>query len=236
MRQRPWHRLLLVLTVIFIGAGQSACSDDGAPIETVIGTENACSMDHDVLTAGMNGFKFINETDEVSGLYVRYGDRQVATAAEDVAPGESFIISADLVAGDYQVNCKPGMTGKGFTSTFTVTGEGGYRDLGDRKIAFDAVDFDYENLDLSDITSGSSIRFEMTNTGDQAHTFEVVDASGDAIGWIGSTEPGETGVEMMHFASRGKYFYRCTLVDAQSGKLNSMLGMNGSFTVTYQGP
>ena len=113
-----------------------------------------------------------------------------------------------------------------------LTGEGGTAQAEpDRTITFDAVDFTYEDLDLTDITAGTTIRFEMTNTGDQPHEFEVLDPGGEAIGEVGATDPGETGGATMTFAAPGKYTYQCILIDPATGKKHSMLGMAGTFSV-----
>lgn len=228
------HRTKVSLATALLAAAAllSACSDGTATGAAVTGTEDACTIDNDTLEAGDVDFEFTNEGDDVSELYVRNGDGDMIGEVEDVEPGATRTLTVDLVAGDYQVNCKPGMTGKGLTSEFEVTGDGG-TPLAEpeRTITFDAVDFTYQDLDLSDITAGSTIRFEMLNTGDQPHEFEVLDPGGEAVGEVGSTEPGETGGATMTLAAPGKYIYQCLLIDPETGKKHSMLGMAGTFTV-----
>ncbi len=49
------------------------------------------------------------------------------------------------------------------------------------------------------ITAGETIRFEMTNSGDQAHEFEVLLPDGEALGEVAAIEPGEEGGATMTF-------------------------------------
>lgn len=223
------------LAAVLIGAAAllSACSGGAADTTaTVTGTDDACTLENDIIEAGKVGFEFTNEGKEVSELYVLNGDGDVMGEVENVTTGTSRTLTVDLVAGDYQVKCKPGMTGDGITSDFTVTGEGGTAQAEpDRTITFDAVDFTYEDLDLTGITAGTTIRFEMTNSGDQPHEFEVLDPGGEAIGEVGATEPGKTGGATMTFAAPGKYTYQCILIDPKTGKKHTMLGMVGDFSV-----
>jgi plastocyanin len=136
------------------------------------------------------------------------------------------------VAGDYLVRCKPGQSGDGFESPFTVTGDGGAAQAeADREIDFEAVDFDYENLDTSGIASGDTIRFVMTNAGEQAHEFEVLDPDDEPIGEVAGTNPGDTGGATMTFTAPGVYTYQCILVDPDTGTPHTELGMIGTFDV-----
>lgn len=113
-----------------------------------------------------------------------------------------------------------------------MTGEGGSAQAEpDREIAFDAIDFVYENLDTSDLADGDTIRFVMDNTGAQPHEFEVLDPDGEPIGEVAATNPGESGGATMTFASPGIYPYQCILVDPDSGKPHTELGMIGTFDV-----
>ena len=223
------------MAAVLIGATAllSACSGGAADTTAAVtGTDDACTLENDIIEAGKVGFEFTNEGKEVSELYVLNGDGDVMGEVENVTTGTSRTLTVDLVAGDYQVKCKPGMTGDGITSDFTVTGEGGTAQAEpDRTITFDAVDFTYEDLDLTGITAGTTIRFEMTNSGDQPHEFEVLDPGGEAIGEVGATEPGKTGGATMTFAAPGKYTYQCILIDPKTGKKHTMLGMVGDFSV-----
>ena len=75
----------------------------------------------------------------------------------------------------------------------------------EREIAFDAVDFGYENLDLAGVAVDDTIRFVMDNVGEQAHEFEVLDPDGEPIGEVAATNPGESGGATMTFTAPGVY-------------------------------
>jgi uncharacterized cupredoxin-like copper-binding protein len=182
--------------------------------------------------AGKVEFSFRNDAGDVSELYVLRADGDVVAEVENVTTGTSRTLTVDLVAGDYLLRCKPGQTGEGITTPFTVTGEGGTAlATPDREIAFDAVDFDYENLDLTGIATGDVIRFQMANTGAQPHEFEVLDPDGEAIGEVEAIAAGESGGATVTFDAAGTYTFQCILVDDASGEPHTMLGMTGTFEV-----
>lgn len=211
----------------------SACSTDSADVTVdVTGTDDACTLSADVLDAGDIGFEFTNRANDVSELYVLRADGDVVAEVENVTTGTSRTLIVDLVAGDYLVRCKPGQTGDGIESSFTVTGEGGTAQATpDRTVTFEAVEFRYPDLDVEGITAGETIRFDMTNAGSQAHEFEVLDPDGEAIGEVASTEAGASSGATMTFVSSGVYSYQCILVDENTGTPHSELGMEGTFEV-----
>ena len=211
----------------------SACSTESADSTVAVtGTNDACDMDIDIVDAGKVGFEFVNDSNDVNELYVLQANGDTLGEVENVTTGTSRTLTVDLVAGDYLVRCKPGQTGDGFESTFTVTGEGGTAQAAaDRETTLRATDFTYENLDLADITTGDTIRFAMNNVGEQAHEFEVLDPSGKPIGEVAATDPGESGGATMTFTSPGVFTYQCILVDSATGKPHTELGMIGTFDV-----
>ena len=104
----------LAVALITASALMSACSGEAADTTaTVIGTDDACTLENDIIEAGKVGFEFTNDGKKVSELYVLNGDGDVMGEVENVTTGTSRTLTVDLVAGDYQVKCKPGMTGDG---------------------------------------------------------------------------------------------------------------------------
>lgn len=98
-------------------------------------------------------------------------------------------------------------------------------------MAFQSVEFRYPDLDLDDIVAGETIRFEMTNVGSQPHEFEVLDPDGSPIGEVASTDPKANRGATMVFESPGVYSFQCILVDENTGKEHSELGMKGTVEV-----
>jgi plastocyanin len=226
----PRRRPFLAASVIVVLA---ACSTETADSTVAVtGTDDACTIERDVLDAGKVGFEFTNESSKVNELYVLRANGDTLGEVENVTTGTKRTLTVDLVAGDYLVRCKPGQSGDGFESPFTVTGEGGTAQAeADREVDFEAVDFAYENLDTTGIAEGDTIRFVMDNTGEQAHEFEVLDPDGEPIGEVASTDPGKIGSATMTFVSPGVYTYQCILVDPATGKPHSELGMLGTVEV-----
>jgi len=211
----------------------SACSGGEADVTAeVSGTDDACTIANDVLQAGTIAFEFTNEGKDVSELYVLDDAEEVVGEVENVTTGTTRTLKVDLVAGDYQVRCKPGMTGDGFTSPFSVVGDGGTAQAEPgQTIDFESIDFGYENLDLSTISAEDTVRFEMENIADQPHEFEVLNPDGDPIGEVAATSPGESAGATMTFGEAGQYRYQCILIDPKTQKPHSELGMEGDFEV-----
>jgi uncharacterized cupredoxin-like copper-binding protein len=231
MPTRPLRCALTVLVAVTVGLG--ACSDSsGGTKVAVTGTDDSCEIEETTLSAGKLTFVFTNEAGEVNELYVLKANGDVVSEVENVTTGTSRELSVDLAAGDYKVRCKPGQVGDGFDTDFEVTGEGGATQAeADRTITFSAIDFDYPDLDVSGITTGETIRFEMTNDGEQPHEFEVLGPDGQALGEIAAMEPGASGGATLTFEQADAYTYQCILVDPETGKPHDELGMTGTFTV-----
>ena len=209
-----------------------SCSSSGGVEVAATGTDSACTLEKTHLPAGKLTFRFTNRADDVNELYVLKADGEVVAEVENVTTGTNRALNVDLAAGDYKVRCKPGQTGTGFSSDFTVTGSGGTKQkAADRTVSFEATDFSYRGLDLANIKAGETSRFEMINKGTQAHEFEVLDPAGDAIGEIASVEPGEDGAATITFEAAGRYTYQCILEDAATGMEHTTFGMKGTFTV-----
>lgn len=235
MPDRPHLLALALLATTAIGL--SACSGSSGGQEVrVTGTDDACEIEERSLPAGKLDFVFTNEADDVNELYVLEAEGDVVSEVENVTTGTSRTLSVDLSAGDYEVRCKPGQTGDGFSTAFQVTGAGGTEKAeADRTVTFEASDFTYADLDLTGISTGDTIRFEMTNEGDQAHEFEVLDPAGEAVGEVAAVDPGDTGGATITFEEPGSYTYQCILTDPETGKRHTMLGMEGTFEVADPG-
>ncbi len=219
----------LVACVLVAGSCTSGEADQTV---TVTGTNDACELDSTEIGAGTVAFAFSNDADEINELYVLKDNGDVVSEVENVTTGTSRTLTVDLAAGDYEVSCKPGMSGDGIKTSFVVVGEGGPEEATiDRTVTFDAHDFGYDGLDLDDIKVGETIRFEMTNSGPQPHEFEVLLPDGDALGEVAAIEKGEEGGATMTFPEAGTYMFQCILIDEESGEPHTALGMVGTFDV-----
>ncbi len=229
----PRHNRLLTSVLVALTLSAVACSTDSADtVTSVRGTDDGCLIADSELPAGRIEFGFVNEASDVNELYVLRENGDVVNEVENVTTGTQRSLTLDLSAGEYRLVCKPGQVGEGFASTFTVVGAGGEEVAdADRTIEFEAVDFTYNDLDLSDVVVGETIRFEMTNRGGQDHEFEVLDPRGEGIGEVGATKPGAVGGATITFTEPGTYTYVCVLIDPATDKEHVELGMTGSFQV-----
>ncbi len=92
---------------------------------TVKSTDDACELSADTAPSGRVVYKVKNAGSKVTEFYLYAADgRRIVGEVENVGPGLSRDLVVNLPAGSYIPACKPGMTGKGIRSTFTVTESG----------------------------------------------------------------------------------------------------------------
>src|SRR3954466_5031319 len=124
------RRPALLTAILLAALTTAACGgtgDDGAAATpgtvTVAAADAACDGGTAELPAGTHRFEVTNTGNKVTEFYV-YGDGdRVMAEVENIAPGLSRDLLAELPAGDYEAACKPGLGGGGIRQTLTVTGE-----------------------------------------------------------------------------------------------------------------
>ena len=141
----PRHRSALVALVAMSAAVSLVVGCSTGPADTTVavtGTNDGCKIANDVLDAGTIAFEFTNQAKKVNELYVVRENDDIVGEVENVTTGARRTLTADLTKGRYRVRCKPGQTGDGIESRFTVTVDGGTAQAEpDRTITFDAADF-----------------------------------------------------------------------------------------------
>lgn len=111
---------LLALAPLAACGGSDEGSADTAGAVEVVSTDDACTPAKTSFAPGKVKLAIKNSGSSASELYV-YEDDKVLTEVENVGPGTSRSLSADLKAGkSYQLACKPG--GKEMRVPITVTG------------------------------------------------------------------------------------------------------------------
>jgi uncharacterized cupredoxin-like copper-binding protein len=215
---------LAVAVPVVVGA--CASTDDKSAVAVTAGN-TTCQVAKTQLPAGTTIFKVTNEGDDVTEVYVYAKGDRVKGEVENVGPGTSRTLSADLTAGNYEVACKPGMTGDGIRTTITVTGRGGQATATpDRTADVTAIDYAYQGLEGLTFTTGETVEFALTNAAPaEEHEMEVLGPDGQTIGEVGPTKPGATGTVVLTLGERGTYRVRCGIDD------HAKKGMSGTFSV-----
>jgi iron uptake system component EfeO len=126
-------RLAALPAAVLVGAatltacgGSSAESGSAVAANTVniSATDTTCKLDKKAFDAGTVHLTIKNGGNKVTEVYIYQGKR-IVTEKENIGPGTSYKLTSSLKAGDYQVACKPGMTGDGIRTAIKVTGSGG---------------------------------------------------------------------------------------------------------------
>ncbi|MEV4113247.1 iron uptake system protein EfeO [Nonomuraea sp. NPDC049695] len=106
------------------GGGAAAPSGSAAPGKiTVAASDTECKVAASEVTAGTTTFSITNGGSKVTEFYVYAPGDRVMAELENIVPGLTRELIAELPAGAYETVCKPGMIGKGIRNALKVTGE-----------------------------------------------------------------------------------------------------------------
>ena len=214
------HPMMLVLSTTCVlalsacGEGSADSASGSAPnAVAVTATDDGCELDRTDLPAGEVTFAVTNEGDKVTEVYV-YGEddgafTRVLSEVENIGPGTGRDMEVDLVAGAYEIACKPGQQGDGIRTGITVTGESGAGAAGkeegyDREIELSVDDTALTGLDDAAAAVGERIEFKLANTTDATRTFEVVDPAGTEVAAF-DVPAGEEGEAVVELATGGDW-------------------------------
>jgi iron uptake system component EfeO len=128
---RPAHLLATAGVFLVSMSALSACgNDDGdsaggkdAAIN-VTATDSSCEVGAKSGTSGATTFKVTNKGSQVNELEILAPDGKIVSERENIGPGTGAEITVSLNAGTYKILCSAGMTGKGPSQAFSVTGKG----------------------------------------------------------------------------------------------------------------
>ena len=115
-----------VLTSCTEKADSGAANDGNEPSKlTVMATDDACTMSSDDAPSGTLTFAVTNKGSKVNEFYLFADDGvRVVGEVENIGPGITRNLVVRIKPGTYIAACKPGMTGDGMRSDFTVTDSG----------------------------------------------------------------------------------------------------------------
>jgi iron uptake system component EfeO len=119
--------LVLPLTAACVPNGSAGADPSGTatgPL-TVSSTADACTVSAASVPAGNVTFNVTNAGDDVTEFYLLGEDGlRVVAEVENIGPGLSRDLVAQVKPGTYWTACKPGMVGDGIRAEFTVTDSG----------------------------------------------------------------------------------------------------------------
>jgi iron uptake system component EfeO len=126
---RPVPMLATAGAVIVSLSVLSACGKDDAGSGKsgaikVTATDSSCEVGAKTGAAGATTFKVTNNGSQVNELEILAPDGKIVSERENIGPGTGAEITVSLNAGTYKILCSAGMTGKGPSQAFTVTGKG----------------------------------------------------------------------------------------------------------------
>ncbi len=111
-------------SVALLLAACSSTTDSGEAI-AVSSTDEACEIAATQAPSGVVQFAVTNNGSQVTEFYVLGADGlQIMAEVENVGPGLTRQLVAQLPPGTFTLACKPGMVGDGIRSRFTVTDSG----------------------------------------------------------------------------------------------------------------
>jgi iron uptake system component EfeO len=104
------------------GSSESGGKGDGAV--AVAAGDTSCKVSRSKFPAGHVKLNVRNTGSKTTEVYLYAPGDRIVTERENIGPGTRAEITAEVKAGEYQIACKPGMTGKGIRKDVTATGGG----------------------------------------------------------------------------------------------------------------
>jgi uncharacterized cupredoxin-like copper-binding protein len=210
-------RTFAVAGAVALAGTLAACGNDGdrsvAAVHQVTAGDDRCQVDDTALDAGKHAFKIENVGSDVTEVYVygKDGDdfSRIMGERENIGPGTSQTLEVDLAAGDYEVACKPGMTGDGIRTALAVSGRGGSSEAAeetyDRELEFE-VEKDGTVKAPAELTAkpGEKIEFKLENGADAEHYLEVLAPNGSELG-EGEAHGGQQAEFVAELGNHGTY-------------------------------
>lgn len=187
--------LALATPLLLAGCGsmESAAADGTSSTIAVNASDTNCVLDASTVEAGSVSFAVTNSGSQVTEVYVYGADgaefTTVLAEVEDIGPGTSRDMTADLGAGTYEVACKAGQTGDGVRARLTVTGDAGAASASATVTAREVALVIEAGDQLAGATdslgaTGERIAFEVTNSGAASRVFEVKRPDGSVAGEV----------------------------------------------------
>ncbi|ASY35273.1 MULTISPECIES: iron uptake system protein EfeO [unclassified Streptomyces] len=128
---RPLRRpVLAVLSGALALGGLTACtekSDAKAGEDGAIGVtaaDTTCDTTAKTAKAGKVTLAIANKGKRATEVEIVMPDGRIVSEKENIGPGVSYTLTAEVKAGSYEIACRPGMVGHGVRQKLTVSGKG----------------------------------------------------------------------------------------------------------------
>ncbi|MEU6082990.1 iron uptake system protein EfeO [Streptomyces sp. NPDC047108] len=115
----------VVLTAV-AGCAEKSDAKSSDAVE-VTASDSACEVSKKEFPAGHVKLAVENTGEKVTEVYIYAPGDRIVTERENIGPGTTAEITAEVKAGAYEIACKPGMKGQGIRQKVRATGEGAAR-------------------------------------------------------------------------------------------------------------
>ncbi|MBL1119204.1 peptidase M75 family protein [Streptomyces sp. 110] len=105
------------------GCAQKSDAKDSDAIQ-ITASDSACEVSKTSFPAGHVKLAVENKGSKVTEVYVYAPGDRIVTERENIGPGTSTSINAEVKAGSYEIACKPGMKGHGIRQKVSADGKG----------------------------------------------------------------------------------------------------------------
>ncbi len=117
-----------VAVLATLGAAVTGCAQKseaaGDDAIQVTASDTACKVSDTEFPAGHVKLAVKNTGSKATEVYVYGTGDRIVTERENIGPGTSATITAQVKPGTYEIACKPGMKGHGIRQQVTATGDG----------------------------------------------------------------------------------------------------------------
>jgi uncharacterized cupredoxin-like copper-binding protein len=200
----------LVVLPLLAACGSDKKSGSSSAIEVKAG-DSSCEVARTDLSGGTTTFSVKNTGSKITEMYIYGADGEKFTKVigevENVGPGTSRELKAELAAGTYEIACKPGQTGDGIRTKITVTG--GSAAPTEAKAYDREIELTTDGKTLSGLSGsakvGERIEFKLANKASADRTLEVKDPSGGVAGEIADIKPGAEAEFIVKLATAGTW-------------------------------
>lgn len=213
------QRLFTIATIAAVGLSASALAACGTNSGgkssggvAITATDDACQVADTRLAPGKTTFSVTNKGSKTTEVYV-YGEQdgkytKVISEVENIGPGLTRDLSADLSGGDYEIACKPGQTGDGIRTRISVDGSPASSQAADaaydREIEISATDTALKDAEGLTAKTGEKIEFKLTNEGTVKRELEVLDPAG-MVAAEAEVDSGATGEVVVPLSTAGAW-------------------------------